>query len=765
MSLTTALQSIESEDEQERESAIPLLISSESPEALVALDRVSEVDDNLQLRFMAKEGARQLRQRLSGTMQRPGASAEEGKLDFNRLKSRLSDKDPKRRLRGVRSALASKDKNSLKYLKQVLAVEKDTKVIVELCMTIGVLGGKGDSEGMLARLRDPDPEVRAAAIRGLAFLRDRSVYPTLVAMLQDKSRIVRARAFETLTHLGKPRLIRLLVRMLGSSRDWPRKSAVRACARINSSECAEVLIQARSRDPSPRIRREATKALVHLAKKGNQIAITAIEKDPPKELTTPLPSTAGLVIDRVAQQRGPVKPEENSAAQAEIARLQAQVAQAQAEAEAERARANSILSASESNPVFPAPTSPAPASPGVGSGSSSVSGNLPVPPLEILNLDDDDDPDQSELEDLELSTAEVMLGGLNDPQASVRLEHLHDILKQKDRSLAPQLAARLPLETDEKVLAKLILAIGKLGRKKDARRLLRYLDSNDKRIRANSVEALSMLGDPSSLRQAIPLLEDSDNRVRANAVVALKDLPDAEVVATLKSMAKHPETEMRLSAVYAALEIGTHDIDPILNFLLKDKEQEVKDKALSALTLLEDQRISPMTGKAFDPNDSLARIEKLSAWRGGAIDDDEEEGTDEYSDSVSQSASASASLDEEAQSLLNKLSGDTSTAEVTGETGGKAAKGWGRMPKSSVPQQGEAGGGGGLKEKWAQFVDYLSNPTPSKPQKPSASADDSDVSRRNVMIVLLMTVAFTVVIYSVFLGGGGADDYDVGDEF
>lgn len=767
--VAAALQAIESDDESDREQAIPILAASNRPEALLALERAAKQDDNLQLRFMAKEGAHRLRKALTGGASATGASRT---VDLERLKSRLGDGDPARRLRGARSALAHRDPRALPILNKALAREVDSTVAAELCMTIGVLGKKGDGDTLLTKLQAKDAPVRKAAIKGLAYLKDPSVYPTVVAMLQDKDKEVRAQAFETLVRLGKPRLMKLLVRMLGSSRRWPRKAAIRACAKINSAEFVEVLVKARSSDPDPKLRREAVRALKHLAKRGQARATKVLEEAPPVELDQPAPSTEGLVIDRADQgAMASDTGDQIAALKAQVEAAQRQAAQAQAQAQAIAAQAQAQLQqvaaqAAASSPAAPQAAAPpaqppappaSPAMPGSSSASSSVSGTLPSPPMEFL--DELDMTTEEESESLELSTAEVMVGGLHDPDPEVRMENLKEILSQKDRSLSQQLAARLPLEEDEKVLTKLLLAVGKLGRRKDARRVARFLRHGVARIRANAVEALAMLGDDASLEQVIPLLEDEDNRTRANAVVALKDHPSVNVLDTLKAMAKHPDMQMRLSAVFAALEIGTTDIDPVLHFLLKDKEQDVKDKAMTAMNLLEDQRMAPMHNADVDLESTQAHIAKLSAWRGELVDDDDEEG----------GGGASRSVDEEAAELLGKLSGDTNTpsqeaAEALAAVGGEAPedespKGkpnhWGRQPKRTTSTERPADG----PSAWERFMNYLQGfENPGDKKKPGGGDVDGD--RRKLVGVVVLSMVVTVLAV-LALGGSGEDDYYV----
>ncbi len=757
-SLAAALQAIESDEEREREAAIPHLIASGRPEALIALERASQHEDNLRIRFMAKEGSLKLRQVLGAARSAAETGGKVQALDLGRLESRLTDPDAQRRLRGVRSALAHRDARALPLLARALEKETDTGVVGELCVTLGVLGGKGHGGALLARLQDPSPEVRRAAIKGLGYLKDPSVYPTLVAMLQDRDKEVRAKAFESLVKLGKPRLQKLLERMIGSSRSWPRKAAVRACARISSPEFVKLLVQVRQGDKDERIRREAVKALVHLARKGNPTAAQVLAKEPARELDGPAPSTDGLVMEPADQGAG-----STTGRDAEIEALRAQVLAAQQEAAAAQEKARQIAAQMQGKPSSPPsrPPPPAivpPAAPGSGpnaSSSASVSGTLPQPPVEFLDIEDSSTSDQ---DSLELSTAEVMVGGLHDPDPQVRMQNLAEILAQKDRSLSQQLAARLPLENDNKVLAKLLLAVGKLGRKKDARRVVKFLESKDARVRANAVEALAMLGDDSTLEAIVPLLDDEDNRTRANAVVALKDHPSVNVLDTLRGMAKSGDLQMRLSAVFAALEIGTTEVDPILHFLLKDKEQDVKEKALSALNLLEDQRIAPMNNPGVDLDSTQAHMAKLSAWRGDVHEADEEE----------EAEAIAKSVEEEAQALLGKLSGDAEApaSAQRSPSGSEAGKdkagpaGWGRPPpKPSVAvSRDETPPAPDLASRWQGFMEYLQGTGESGGGGKAPAGAGADEDRRKLIGMVVIGMVLAVLAF-VMLGGSEDDGY------
>ncbi len=170
--------------------------------------------------------------------------------------------------------------------------------------------------------------------------------------------------------------------------------------------------------------------------------------------------------------------------------------------------------------------------------------------------------------------------------AAARLEAVLRIVRSQDRSRVDALVRQAAGEDDPKVLATLVLALGRLGDARCLPTLAGFLASRDRRVRANAVEALGLIGGTEALRVLAPHLDDPDNRVRANAVVALSALPGFDVTPALRSMAASNQELMRLSAVYALLVLRREDLGDCLAGLVGDGSPRVRKKAVDSLKLL-----------------------------------------------------------------------------------------------------------------------------------------------------------------------------------
>lgn len=91
--------------------------------------------------------------------------------------------------------------------------------------------------------------------------------------------------------------------------------------------------------------------------------------------------------------------------------------------------------------------------------------------------------------------------GLNDPDPGVRLRHIRLIEVRKDGSALPALVARLPLETDMRVLTALIATVGCLGDRALVEGPEPLLESRNDRFRANAVEAIARILPPEERRR------------------------------------------------------------------------------------------------------------------------------------------------------------------------------------------------------------------------------------------------------------------------
>lgn len=75
--------------------------------------------------------------------------------------------------------------------------------------------------------------------------------------------------------------------------------------------------------------------------------------------------------------------------------------------------------------------------------------------------------------------------------------------------------------TSPRLLATLLMALGRMGLPENVPTVAYYLNADDARVRANAIEALELINDPKAMSLVHLSLSDPDPRVRANAVKAL----------------------------------------------------------------------------------------------------------------------------------------------------------------------------------------------------------------------------------------------------
>lgn len=187
---------------------------------------------------------------------------------------------------------------------------------------------------------------------------------------------------------------------------------------------------------------------------------------------------------------------------------------------------------------------------------------------------------------LEFLDAVAPAAGAGAADAQARMDAVLRIVAQRDRTKVDELLAQVAAERDARVLATLLLALGRLGDRRALGALAGHLRHEDRRVRANAVEALGLLGGEEVHRLIRPFLEDPDNRVRANAVVALGGAAGVDLGPTLQGMMGSAEELMRLSAVYALLVLRRPASVPLLEGLVGDPVPRVRKKAIDSLRIL-----------------------------------------------------------------------------------------------------------------------------------------------------------------------------------
>ena len=156
--------------------------------------------------------------------------------------------------------------------------------------------------------------------------------------------------------------------------------------------------------------------------------------------------------------------------------------------------------------------------------------------------------------------------------AAEKLAALHAIEATRDASRAAAIARAMPRETDDRVLAKMVMVLKELGAREHTEALKEVLKHRDPRVCANAVEALVALADEDVLPALLPLLAREDNRLRANLMVALYPRYPEQVMGYVGRMLKSDRVSFRASGLYCAQFLDRGEMYRSVHALLATEE-------------------------------------------------------------------------------------------------------------------------------------------------------------------------------------------------
>jgi HEAT repeat protein len=188
-------------------------------------------------------------------------------------------KDPRREKRAAAAALLG-DLGDLSASGALAAALRDesSSVRAHAAVALGRLGAKQALPELVKSLDDPAPGVPDAAASALAALGDASAVTPLIAALDAVSWEARRAAAAALGRLGSPRAVDSLARALRGDPDWRvRRAAAEALAR-NGNEPAIASLIAALRDDHWFVRRAAHLSLATIAGRETEATPEAWEK-------------------------------------------------------------------------------------------------------------------------------------------------------------------------------------------------------------------------------------------------------------------------------------------------------------------------------------------------------------------------------------------------------------------------------------------------------------------------------------------------------
>lgn len=274
------LADIDNVSEEIRENAIVSLAQINDVKAIFALKKVAREDASLRLRHLAKKALMELRKEITSVV--PDLFEDEatsGDEALQKLKRALASSKSEIRMNAVRSAVSDRDEGAVPLLQSCYEKEGDTVVRGSILIALGILGKKSMSEFLQSVLKhEKEALLQKAAIEGLTYTKDPSVYPLIVKSFAfTREKLVEKACMKALRKLGKDSLFQLFSGMMASSKIWRRQAVARAMGKFNSSKVVPLLEKA-IQDQAKPVRSQAKRSLVRLAHNDNAAAQELIAK-------------------------------------------------------------------------------------------------------------------------------------------------------------------------------------------------------------------------------------------------------------------------------------------------------------------------------------------------------------------------------------------------------------------------------------------------------------------------------------------------------
>jgi HEAT repeat protein len=173
---------------------------------------------------------------------------------------------------------------------------------------------------------------------------------------------------------------------------------------------------------------------------------------------------------------------------------------------------------------------------------------------------------------------------IEDPRE--RLEVIEKESVQLGEKAVEPLMSYLERETDQMVVGKIYVLLGRLYDTRAIASLRKGLANEDARCRANAVEAIGMIGEAESLQELIPFLDDPNNRVCGNAMLALRSVTGVDIATPLQRLAESKDEFFQRTAVYVLSELQRVEFFPMLQKLSRAAFPIVRKNANTAITAL-----------------------------------------------------------------------------------------------------------------------------------------------------------------------------------